>query len=243
MVPADTLLLVENQGTGTELQNLLAVLREDPTLAAPLGMLDGLGGTDELVGWIQDAGIAVVGGPETPSGGILLVAADDAAARTRGATLTNLLSFAGLGGGIEVRRTTVAGVEVTTVVIADLGALVPPGTLPGGVEAPAGTPIEFSIAAKGRVILVGVGEGFMTGVLNVQPGSSLADQAGYKTAAERSLAGSRTSVYVAVRGAISLAEGLVPAEMLAQWESDIKPYVTPIDSVSISTTSEVAGSR
>jgi len=116
-------------------------------------------------------------------------------------------------------------------------------SLPGGVEAPAGTPIEFSIAAKGRVILLGVGDAFMTGVLNVQPGSSLADQAGYKKAAERSLAGSRTSVYVAVRGAISLAEGLVPAEMLAQWESDIKPYVTPIDSVSISTTSEVAGTR
>jgi hypothetical protein len=244
LVPADTLLLVENQGSGVSLQNLLNQLREDPTLAAPLGMLDGLGGTDDLLGWIQDAGVAVVAGSGTPSGGVLLVAADEAAARSRVATLTGFISLAGLGGdGIEVRKATIAGVEVTTVVITDLGSLVPPGTLPGGVEAPAGAPIEFSIAAKGRVILVGVGEAFMTGVLNVQPGSSLADQAGYKKAAERSLAGSRTSVYVAVRGAITLAEGLVPAEMLAQWEADIKPYVTPIDSVSISTTSEVAGSR
>jgi hypothetical protein len=243
MVPADTLLLIENQGTGTELQNLLAVLREDPTLAAPLGMLDGLGGTDELVGWIQDAGIAVVGGPGAPSGGILLVAADEAAARNRVATLTNLLSFAGLGGGIELRKTTVAGVEVTTVVISDLGSLVPPGTLPDGVEAPSGTPIEFSIAAKGQVILLGVGEAFMTGVLNVQPGASLADQAGYQTAVGRSLTGSRTSVYAAVRGAITLAEGLVPAEMLARWQSDIKPYLAPLDAVSISTTSEAAATR
>ena len=243
MVPADTLLLVENQGAGVSLQNVLAGLREDPTLAAPLGMLDGLGGTDELVGWIQDAGVAVIGGPAAPSGGILLVTADDASARNRVATLTNLLSFAGLGGGIELRKSTVAGVEVTTVVITDLGSLVPPGTLPDGVEAPAGTPIEFSIAAKGRVILLGVGEPFMTGVLNVQPGASLADQAGYRTAVGRSLAGSRTSVYAAVRGAISLAEGLVPAEMLARWQSDIKPYLAPLDSVSISTTSEVAGTR
>lgn len=243
MVPADTLLLVENQGAGVSLQNLLTALREDPALSGPLGMLDGLGGTDELVGWIQDAGVAVVGGSGAPSGGILLAAADDAAARNRVATLTNLLSFAGLGGGIEVRKSTVAGVEVTTVVITDLGSLVPPGTLPGGVEGPAGTPIEFSIAAKGRVIVLGVGEAFMTGVLSVQPGSSLADQAGYKKAAERSLVGSRTSVYVAVRGAITLAEALVPAEMLAQWQTDIKPYVTPLDSVSISTTTEAAGTR
>ena len=243
MVPADTLLLIENQGTGVALQNLLGVLREDPTLAGPLAMLEGLGGTDELVGWVQDAGIAVVGSAETPSGGILLVAADEAAAANRVTTLTNLLGFAGLGGGIEVRQTTLGGVKVTTVVVADLGSLIPPGTLPGGVEAPAGAPIEFSIAAKGRVILLGVGEGFMSGVLNVQPGSSLADQADYKKAAERSLAGSRTSVHVALRGAVSLAEGFVPAEMLAQWESDIKPYVAPIEALSMSTISEAAGSR
>lgn len=243
MVPADTLVLVENQGTGVALQNLLAVLREDPTLAGPLAMLEGLGGADDLVGWVQDAGIAVVGSAETPSGGILLVAADDAAASNRVATLTNLLALAGLSGGIEVRETTIAGVTVTTVVIADLGSLIPPGTLPGGVEPPAGGQIEFSIAAKGRVILLGVGEGFMTGLLNVQPGSSLADQAGYRQAADRSLAGSRTSVYVAVRGALTLAEGFVPAEMLAQWETDIKPYLAPIEAVSISTTSEAAGSR
>lgn len=242
MVPADTLLLVENQGTGVALQNLLAALREDPTLAGPLAMLEGFGGADELVGWVQDAGIAVMGG-ETPSGGVLLVAADDAAAANRVATLTNLLALAGLGGGIEVRETTVAGVKVTTVVVTDLGSLVPPGTLPGGVEPPAGTPIEFSIAAKGRVIALSVGEGFMTGLLNVQPGASLADQAGYKRAAERSLAGSRTSVYAAVRGAVTLVEGFVPAEMLAQWESDVRPYLAPVEAVSISTTSEAAGSR
>ena len=70
--------------------------------------------------------------------------ADDASARNRVATLTNLLSFAGLGGGIELRKSTVACVEVTTVVITALGSLVPPGTLPDCVEAPAGTPIEFS---------------------------------------------------------------------------------------------------
>jgi hypothetical protein len=243
MLPADTLLLVEDQGTGVSLQNLLATLREDPTLGAPLGMLDGMGGAGELVGWIQDAGIAVVGSVDAPTGGVLLVATDETAARNRVATLTNLLSFAGLGGGIEVREATIAGVTVTTIVISDLSALVPPGTIPGDVEVPSDGPIEFSIAAKGRVILLGVGEEFMTSVLGVQPGQTLADQASYDKAFERSLTNSRTSLYVDVRNVIDLAEGMIPAEELAQWESDIKPYVEPVQAVAATTFSDASGSR
>jgi hypothetical protein len=234
MVPADTLLLIEDQGTGVTVQNLLTTLRADPTLGAALGVLDGMGGAGELVGWIEDAGVAVVGGPETPSVGVLLLAIDDAAAASRVTTLNNLLALAGIGGGIEIRETTVAGVQVTTVVITDLGALIPPGTLPDGVEPPAGGTLEFSIAAKGRAILVGVGEGFMTGLLNVQPGSSLADQAGYKHATQRGLASSRTSVYAGVPAALDLLEGFLPEEIRTQWASDILPYLEPLEAVSVS---------
>jgi hypothetical protein len=243
MVPADTLLLIEDQGTGVTAQNVLGTLRADPNLGAVLGMLDGLGGAGELVGWIDDAGIAVVGGPDTPSAGVVLLATDDAAAADRVGTLSNLLALAGFGGGLEIRETTVAGVEVTTVVITDLGALIPPGTLPDGVEPPPGATIEFSIAAKGRAILVGVGEGFMTGLLNVQPGSSLADQAGYRQATLRGLASSRTSVYVGAPAALELLEGFLPAEVVAQWQSDILPYLEPLEAVSISVSGDAAANR
>jgi hypothetical protein len=243
MVPADTLLLVEDQGTGVTVQNLLATLRADPNLGPALGMLDGMGGAGALVGWIEDAGVAVVGGPDTPSVGVLLLATDDAAAASRVTTLNNLLALAGIGGGIEIREATVAGVQVTTVVITDLGALIPPGTLPDGVAPPAGGTVEFSIAAKGRAVLVGVGEGFMTGLLNVQPGSSLADQAGYKQATQRGLASSRTSVYAGVPAALDLLEGFLPAEIRTQWESDILPYLEPLEAVSISISGDTAANR
>jgi hypothetical protein len=129
------------------------------------------------------------------------------------------------------------------VVISDLGSLVPPGSLPPGAELPTDAQIEFSIAAKGRVIVLGVGEGFMNGVLNVQPGTSLADQAGYKSAQARSLTNSRTSMYVNVRSAIDLVEAFLPAEELAEWESDIKPYLAPIDGVAASLISNASGNR
>jgi hypothetical protein len=244
MLPADTVLFIEDQGTGVTLQNLLATLRADPALGSALAMLDGLGGANELVGWIDDAGIAIVGGPDTPAGGILLVARDEAAAADRVATLNNVLALIGLSGeGIEVRQTTINGVDVTTVVITDLSAIIPPGTLPDGVLPPATGPIEFSIAAKGRVLLLGVGEQFMTGILNVPAGASLADQVGFKHAVERGLPGSRATVYVAAPGALDLVERYLPADVLAQWQSDALPYVDPLEALAISSTSDPAANR
>jgi hypothetical protein len=83
----------------------------------------------------------------------------------------------------------------------------------------------------------------MTGLLNVQPGSSLADQAGYKHAIQRGLASSRTSVYAGVPAALDLLEGFLPAEIGTQWESDILPYLEPLEAVSISISGDAAANR
>lgn len=244
MLPANTVLFVEDQGTGVSLQNLLIRVRSVPELGSALGMLDGIGGAEGLVGWIDDAGVAVIGDGTTVSGGVLLVAKDEAAAADRVSTITSLISLMGLqGSGIELRDTTVNGVNVTTVTIADLGAIIPPGTLPDGVTAPTTGPLEFSIAAKGRVLLLSVGEGFMTGVLNVQAGTSLADQAGFKHAAERGLGGSRTTAFVGVAPAVGLVEGFLPATDLAMWQSDIRPYIEPIEAISITSLSDASTYR
>jgi hypothetical protein len=243
MLPANTLVLVEQQGVGVSIQNLVATLRADPEFARSLAVLDGLGGADDLFGWIDDAGIVVLDGSETPTAGLLLVAPDASSAAERVETLVGVLALAGLGGGLEVTESTVAGIEVTTVRITDLGSLIPPGTLPDGVEPPADAEVEFSLAARDRVILLGVGDGFMDAVLNVQPGASLADQAGYQQGVKRALQNSRTSVYIAVRDVVALVEGLLPEEAKGEWETDIRPYVAPIQVVSFSATSDAGGSR
>lgn len=242
MAPSNTILLIEDQGTGVTLQNTLARVKDIPDLAEPLAMLNGLGGADELAGWITDLGVVVTGG-DAPGGGLVLFAADDAAATQRYETLTGLIGLMGLGGGLEVRKSTISGVSVTTVVINDLGSLVPPGSVPGDVTIPETGPIELSIAARGRAVIVGSGEGFMTSLLGVQPGSSLADQDAYKRALARALPSSRTSVYVGVPAALVLVEGMIPAEELAQWESDIAPYVDPLESVAISITTDASTGR
>ena len=133
--------------------------------------------------------------------------------------------------------------KITTVSISNLSSLVPPGQLPPGVDVPADTKVEFSMAAKGRVILVGTGEAFMTAVLGTQPGSTLADQASYKQATARALANSRTTLYVGVRDMIGLVEGFIPEAERASWVSDVKPYVAPFQALSMTSADGGSGTH
>lgn len=244
LLPADTLVFVEDQGTGISIQNLLTRLGGIPELSGPLQMLEGFGGGGEgLVGWIDDIGVAASLHGTTPDVTVLIVARDDAAASSRVSAIGTLIGLAGLGDGIEVRDTTINGTAVTTITITDLGSLVPPGTVPGLDQIPVTGPIEFSVAARGRVILVTSGEAAMTAVLNVQPGASLADQAPFKLAQQRGLANSRTSIYLAAGATFALVKGLLPAETVATWNSDIAPYVDPIEALSLSVTGDPAVNR
>ena len=244
LAPADTIVYAEAQGAGVGLQNLITKLGTIPELATSFQMLDGMGGAGQLVGWVDDAGIIVVKGQATPSGGLALVTADDATAADRVKTLTGLVAFAGLGNNsVQTRESTIAGVTVTTITVSNLAALIPPGQLPQGLDVPADAKVEFSIAAKGKVILLGTGEDFMTAVLGTQPGSSLADQASYKQATARALTNSRGTVYVAIRDIVGMAEAFLPADQKAKWESDVKPYLAPFQALSITTTEDASGAH
>jgi hypothetical protein len=244
MAPANTIAFVEAQGAGVTLQNLLARLKSVPELAPGLQLLDGAGGAAQLVGWVDDAGVIVLSDGGKPTGGIALVTKDEASATQRVATLNSLIGLLAISAeGIKTRESTIAGVTVTTITVTDLGSLIPPGSLPSGQTLPANASFEFSIAAKGRVVLVGTGEDFMTAVLNVQAGASLADQAFYKKALSRAVSNPQLTVYVGVRDLVGLAETLMPADAKARWESDIKPYVAPFEALSITASSDASGSR
>jgi|GEM_PF-1586104 hypothetical protein len=241
IVPADTLVFVESQGTGVALQNLLSRLQAIPDLASAFQVLDGMGGTSQLVGWIDDAGVAVSVHGTTPDAALLIVATDEASASSRVAALGGLLVITG-GSGVQVTHTTTAGVAVTNVTITDLGAFVPAGSVPG-LTIPATGPISFSIAAHGKVIILTSSEAAMTAILNVAAGSSLADDATFKLAGQRGLANSRTTVYLAAGAGIDLVQQLLPADELATFKSDYLPYLDPLESVSITAAEDSTANR
>jgi hypothetical protein len=242
-VPGDTLVFAEAQGAGASLQNLLTQLHEIPELATQLQAIDGLGSPGDLVGWIDDVGVAVSVHGATPDIAVVIVAKDEASVTSRVASLKTILSLAGSSNGLEVKSSTIAGVEVTTVTVTDLGALLPPGTIPGmGGVTPTG-PISFSIAAHGKALLLTSGEGPMTALLKTAAGSSLADNAAFKHAAIRGIGNAQATVYVGVGASIQLAKGLLSADQLAAFQKDAAPYLEPFEGLLIQAASDPAGNR
>ena len=243
MVPGDTLAYVEVQGAGASLQNLLVMLREIPELATALQTLDGLGAPGELVGWIDDAGLTLSMHGTTPDVAVLLVAKDEAAVTSRVASLKTLLSLVGAGNGLEVKSSTIAGLAVTTVTITDIGALVPPGSVPGLGDIPATGPISFSIAGKGKALLVTSGEGAMTALLNTTAETSLAANAAFKQAGTRGLGNAGTTVYLGVGASLELAKGFMSADQLATFQKDAAAYVEPFEGFLVQASSDSDGNR
>ena len=248
ILPADTMAYLEVQGAGVALQNMLIQLKEIPELAQPLAMLEGLGGAGGLVGWIDDVGVAVSLGGTTaetlaPEVALVLIAKDEGTATSTVSSLTTMLGLAGLGGGVQVSEETINGIQVTTLTITDLGAVIPPGTVPGLEIPPMDEPISFSIAARGRAVVLTFGDGAMAGVLNAGAGSSLADSAAFKQAAARGIVNSQATMYVAAGATIELAKGFLPADELAQFQANVAPYLDPLEAVLMSATSDATGAR
>ena len=243
MVPGDTLLFVEAQGAGVSIQNLLTKLHQVPELAEALKTLDGLGSPSDLVGWIDDAGVTVSMHGTTPDVAVLLVAKDEASVTSRVASLKTLLALAGPSNGIDVKSSTINGIDVTTVTIADIGALIPSGSVPGGATLPTTGPISFSIAANGKVLLVTSGEAAMTALLNTTADSSLAANAAFKHAGTRGLANAGTTVYLGVGATLELAKGFLSADQLATYQKDAAAYLGPLEGLLFQAASDADGTR
>jgi hypothetical protein len=179
---------------------------------------------------------------QTPDGALLLIARDEAGASAHVAQVKTLLGLLGVGRGIEVKDSTINGVTVTTITITDIGSLLPPVAVPQVGALPSG-PISFSMAAHGKTVLVTSGEAAMTAILNTAAGSSLADNAAFKHAGTRGIAGARTTIYVGVGASIDLATGIMPADALATYQKDLAPYVEPFEGFLLQATSDATGNR
>jgi Protein of unknown function (DUF3352) len=264
LVPADTLLLLDVHGAGAALRNGIAALRANPQVGTQVGQVDAalgaLGGPEALVNWVGDAGIVIVpdGTPATgaaPSaaggapvtglppvtGGILLLAADDATATARADQLRGLLVLAALGGSVTTHDRTIDGTRVTIADLGDLSKL--SQAIGGGVTVPAGTHAVISIAARGPMVMIGSGESFARRILDTAPGSSLADLASYRTAMGHGVESNVGQAYLSVGGLIGLVEPMLPEADRARFDADDKPYLAPFDSLLVTDSLENGGVR
>jgi len=232
LLPSDTAVLYELHGTGVLAQNLITTLRANPAFAQPMSQLDAslgiLGGPQQLVGWIADVGIVVVPDGSSLTGGVILLAPDDATAAAKADQIRSLLTLAGLSSGIAPHDTDVNGTKITTADLGDISGLLGQAGA-GGLRLPPGTHVVISVASHGSAVLIGTGESFVRRVLETAPGSGLVDQAAYKTALSLSIAQNSGEVYVAAGPLLAFVEAALPPDGRAQFDANVKPYVDPFD--------------
>lgn len=220
--PADTLVFAEVQGAGVALHNEFTLLQNDPTFAAAVQQLAAVGGLDGLVGWVDEAGVLVFRDGDTPAGGIVLSAADASTASAKVTALETVLGLGALGGDIDVSSSTIEGIKVTTIHIPDVGAV-------SGVPTGTAIPLDLSIAAKDRFVIVGVGTNAMQKMLGVKAGASLAEDAAFKRALARGLANPQVVVYVAAGATIDWVESAAAAAGAPALSADVKAYLDPVE--------------
>jgi hypothetical protein len=252
-LPGNTVLLAETHGVGVAAQAALAALRSDPQFQSQAAQLDAAlslaGGPEGLVGWISDAGVVVLpqattaaaGATPSVDAGVVLVATDEATATAKVTQLKTLLGILALSGGGTSTDVDVDGTTVTTIDLGNLSSLLGQagvGAQIGGLPIPTDLHVKLSIAARGKLVLLGGDEGFARDVLQVDAGATLADQATYKRSIDRAFASNLGQVYVAGESLRQLATPFLPADLQARWPADFLPYAQPIDAVLVTTTLE-----
>lgn len=241
LLPADTLGFVEVHGVGAFAERGFAVLRADPAQAQLLAPIEGalgvVGGADNVVGWIEDVGVAVLPAGDGVGGALLIRGTDAAAVTARVTQIRNLLVLASTGTDITVGDSDYKGVTITSVDLGDPSTLLKGLGLPGADVGNVGdVPLQFTIAARDDLVLIAYGQGVVERILDVDPASSLRSTASYMRAVQLSGPTNDLQLYVALDSAVALIDRFIPAGDLEAFNRDVKPYLAPLAGTSWSST-------
>ncbi|MBI2776087.1 MAG: DUF3352 domain-containing protein [Chloroflexi bacterium] len=234
VLPADTLGFVEAHGVGALLERNIATMGADPGQAEALGQLQQglamLGGLDNVVGWIEELGVAVIPTGDATGGAILIRGTDAEAAKARVTQIRNLLVLAGTGTDITVSDVDRAGVTVTTVDLGNLADLA--GTLGVPADSIGNARLTFSMARRDDLVIFAVGTGVVERILDTDASSSLRTSATFNRAMDLAGVKGDLHAYVALESAIGLVEKLGPADVFqGTWSTELKPYLEHLAAV------------
>jgi hypothetical protein len=241
VAPAGTVALVDVHDVGARLTALHDQLAADATLAATVKQVDSLlglvGGFDAAVGWIGDAGVAVMPSGASVTGGVLITPADAAAATKLFTQLHSLLQIATAGSGTAIKDEAYGGTTITTV---DLSAIEPllagvaggssSGSSPlAGLGSALSGKLTLSYAVTDQVVVLSPDISFVKAVLDTRTGASLAEDARFSALVD-TVGAKNTGLYwldiTAIRG---IVEANMPADARARYDADVKPYLAPLD--------------
>jgi Protein of unknown function (DUF3352) len=231
VAPADTLLLATGRDLGARLAAVHQAFADQPRLSDALAQVDQaltvLGGFDAATSWMGESGVAITRHGDTVGGGLLIAPTDPAAASRLVTTIRGLATL-GAGGQLQFKEEPYDG---TTIVSLDLASLA--GLAGGGMLPVSGMPSDLSLAwaSTDRVVVLGVGTDFVKDVLDAGDGHSLADQARFSSGLDRVGRSSSGVTWVDIDGVRQLIETMIPANERSRYDTDVKPYLEPLDTL------------
>lgn len=228
-VPADALVYSEAGALGDTFVRSIRAMRASlgvlpPDEAAGLDDVEAaLGGNLEgLASWIGDGAISIGNDGEEWYAGAVLEATDaDAAAATMN-QLRSLVSLATLEpeSGVSISTETVAGAEVTTIRVAMSGDEVFAQEMDG---------LAVQWAVDGDRVIIGIGDRFVSRVLELDPANSLGSSARFKAAKARTGGDGSGLMFIDLAGVRDAVAELLPGEERVAYERDVAPWLAPLD--------------
>ncbi len=223
-LPASTVVAAEIRDFGPGLVAGDDMLKEqlacDPSSAEMVDQLDqalaAIGGVDALIGWADDAAIAVEFAAGQPGGGLAATVSDEAAAGRAIDQVRALLALAGAGSGITVREEAYGAGELLVI------------ELPADVELAADAIPPIAATAQGGVFVIGTLD-FVKHVVDTTAAESLAQSPVYQRAIAAAGGDGVSDVFVDISGLRAAVESMLAADERARYETEIKPFLVPFE--------------
>ncbi len=244
-VPSTAIALVAGNEVGATWLGAFEKLGEDTSLKDAIDAIEGatglLGGMDDVIGWIGDAGFVVNQTGSDLEGGFVIVPADPGKADAFFGTLKTFITLGGGAMGLSVRDEDYGDATITIVSV-DLETLsgIAGGVSGGATDAlPLEGTFELSFSVTDEVVIIGSGPGFVKHVLDTDAGTSLASDAAYDDSVGRLGPDAIGVTFVDLESVRTMLEATLTGDELAGYTTDIKPFLEPF--VAFATTSNVGG--
>ncbi len=228
-VPSTAIALAVTHDTGATIKQTLELYKDEASLKEITDGIDQvlgvLGGADGAIAWIGDAGLVVNPAGDSVEGGLVILPTDSAAA---GRFFTSVRNLATIGSPIPIafRDEDHNGAIIT---VASLDA----AGIGGGVSPVPVGKIELAWAVTEDLVVLGSSPEFVKHILDTTEASSLASNARYKGLLDRVGTGTGSTFVdiAAIRALVETHLKGADAAELKRYETDVKPFLTPIDAL------------
>ena len=245
-LPASTIAFFEGHDLGKSVLTAIDQYKSDPACADAVKQVEGivglLDGFDGVFGWMGDAAVVVNRTADGVEGGLVVRTADSESASDLLATLRSFVALGGSQAGMSIREETHDGTTITILDAGDATSLLGLAGMGAGipVEPPGGpgSRVELAWAVTDDLVVLSAGPNFVKHVLDTDEASSLAGDDRFNALVERTGKENLGLMFADFAAMRELVEGVAraDAEMFAEYETEVQPFLLPFDAYMMSST-------